>query len=35
MDNTLFDLVGAQIAACQAVVQHLVMMTGRICSRIF
>jgi putative hydrolase of the HAD superfamily len=23
MDNTLFDLVGAQIAACEAVVQHL------------
>jgi putative hydrolase of the HAD superfamily len=23
MDNTLFDLVGAQIAACKAVVQHL------------
>ena len=23
MDNTLFDLVGAQIDACQAVVHHL------------
>ena len=23
MDNTLFDLVGAQIAACQSVARHL------------
>ena len=23
MDNTLFDLVGAQVAACESVVRHL------------